>query len=372
MKKGIDHLVVKIAERCNLNCCYCYMYNHEDKSYLHRPRYMSDEIFDFVLERTRRYCMARPGLKMALIFHGGEPTLAGRVRVRHFVERARIILGEMLDGIGLQTNATLIDERWAMLFKDLGVRVGVSLDGDAVVHDRYRKDLRGGGSHAAAVRGLKLLQGAGALWGVIAVADPEGDGRSVYSYFRQLGIHKMNFLFPDVSHDNKSRLYGKYGPTPIADFLIPVFDEWYREDNPDVEIKVFSSLLSAMLGGRAGTEAFGNPLLSFLIIETDGGIHANDALRVCDENIADSGLSVIHNDLEDLRVGMPLVYRLAEEGLPLSKTCGACPEVNICGGGNIAHRFSRTKGFDNESVWCADILKLIRHMRITTQVHAIS
>jgi uncharacterized protein len=370
MKRRIDHLVVKIAERCNLNCSYCYMYNHEDKSYLRRPRYMSDEIFDSMLERARRYCLARPGLRMGIIFHGGEPLLAGRARVQRFVERTRAVLGEMLDGIGLQTNATLIDERWATLLKHMNVKVGVSLDGDAVNHDRYRKDLRGRGSHAAAVRGLERLQSAGALGGVIAVVDPDGDGRATYRYFRSLGVRKMNFLFPDVSHDNKRRLYGQYGSTPIGDFLIQVFDEWYREDDPEIELKVFSSLLSAMLGGKAGTEAFGNPLLSFLVIETDGGIHANDALRVCEEDIGESGLSVVHHDFDDLRIGMPLVYRLAEEGIPLCATCGACPEVYVCGGGNLAHRFSRANGFNNESVWCADILKLIGHMRHSTAIHA--
>ena len=36
--------VLKIAERCNLNCSYCYMYNKGDLSYLRRPKFMSSEV----------------------------------------------------------------------------------------------------------------------------------------------------------------------------------------------------------------------------------------------------------------------------------------------------------------------------------------
>ena len=51
------------------------------------------------------------------------------------------------------------------------------------------------------------------------------DGR----HFRQAGIKRMNFLLPDVSHDTKQRWYGQAGQTPVADDLIPIFDEWVRE-----------------------------------------------------------------------------------------------------------------------------------------------
>ena len=41
----IRSLVVKVAERCNLNCSYCYMYQHADQSFRLRPRFMADETF---------------------------------------------------------------------------------------------------------------------------------------------------------------------------------------------------------------------------------------------------------------------------------------------------------------------------------------
>jgi hypothetical protein len=35
-------VIMKIAERCNLNCPYCYMYTGPDQSWQKRPRFISD------------------------------------------------------------------------------------------------------------------------------------------------------------------------------------------------------------------------------------------------------------------------------------------------------------------------------------------
>ena len=90
----IASLVVKVAERCNLNCSYCYMYNHADQSYLRRPVFMSDEVFDQLLVRIHEYCDRRPKHRMSLVFHGGEPMLIGAERFRRFTRLAREKLGE--------------------------------------------------------------------------------------------------------------------------------------------------------------------------------------------------------------------------------------------------------------------------------------
>ena len=52
----IENLIVKVAELCNLNCSYCYIYNHEDKRYLRRPKLMSEAVFEQLLRRIKDYC----------------------------------------------------------------------------------------------------------------------------------------------------------------------------------------------------------------------------------------------------------------------------------------------------------------------------
>jgi hypothetical protein len=43
---------------------------------------MTPEVFDRLLFRIRDHCDQEEGRKMAIIFHGGEPTLLGRERLR--------------------------------------------------------------------------------------------------------------------------------------------------------------------------------------------------------------------------------------------------------------------------------------------------
>ncbi|HVG38600.1 MAG TPA: hypothetical protein VM870_04895 [Pyrinomonadaceae bacterium] len=103
--------------------------------------------------------------------------------------------------------------------------------------------------------------------------------------------------------------------------------------------------------------------MGYLVVETDGSIEALDALRVCEDGIARSSLNVLRNGFDDLHLGLPLVHQLIHQGVPLPAACQICPEKDVCGGGYLPHRYARANGFDNPSVWCADILKLITHIR---------
>jgi uncharacterized protein len=69
------------------------------------------------------------------------------------------------------------------------------------------------------------------------------------------------------------------------------------------------------------------------------------------------------NSFDDLRTGLPLVYQLTFEQLPVATTCAVCPELHTCGGGSATNRYSRARGFDNPSFWCKDLLKTIGHVR---------
>src|SRR5262245_3315059 len=48
---------------------------------------------------------------------------------------------------------------------------------------------------------------------------------------------------------------------------------------------------------------------------------------------------------------------------PTAAACLACPELGVCGGGMPVNRWRDDNGYDNPSVYCADQLLLIGHMR---------
>lgn len=359
----IQALVVKVAERCNLNCTYCYMYNHADRSYLRRPAFMSEEVLEQLIRRITEYCERRKGHRMSLVLHGGEPMLMGTRRFEKFATALQQKLGSSLESLQMQSNATLVDDDWIAVLNKFSVMVSVSLDGPPETHDMFRVDHAGRGSHERALKGLLRLQDARLLSGALCVVNPAHAGLGIYKYFRSLGIRRMNFLLPDASHDAKKLLYEQYGETPVADYLIPLFDDWYNEDDPDVSVRFFEDLIRAVLGGKVQTDAIGNGRANYLVIDTDGTIQALDALKVCHEGLPESGLDLFKYGFDDLDKGMPLLNRIVHEGVPLCSTCQRCPERETCGGGYLPHRYSREKGFDNPSIWCRDLQKLFTHVR---------
>ena len=56
-----------------------------------------------------------------------------------------------------QTNGSLLSDAWCQLFREHNF-VGISIDGPAHVHDRYRSTKQGTGSHQLVMRGLALLK----------------------------------------------------------------------------------------------------------------------------------------------------------------------------------------------------------------------
>jgi uncharacterized protein len=272
--------------------------------------------------------------------------------------------GTSASGLGrCSATTSLLDDEWIDVIRTHDIQVGVSLDGPAEIHDAARPDHAGQGSHAKVVRGLQRLQQVGLNPNILCVVNPGVDSVAIYDHFRELGCDRIDFLRPDVSHENKARFYGRFGRTPIADYLIPIFDRWFDEDNPNIKIRVFWNLITQILGGIPDSDAFGNPLVSYVVVETNGSIQPLDALRVCEDGIAESDLNVNDHDFDQLELGPPILRQMVQDGVALPAQCKNCKEVDICGGGYLPNRYSRARGFDNPSVWCQDTLDLIAHIR---------
>ena len=360
----LKQVVVKVAERCNLKCSYCYMYEHQDKTSLQKPAYMSKETFDKVVFRLAEYCESHPGHRVSILFHGGEPLLMGAETFCEFAQTAQLVIGANLLDLSLQTNAILLNQAWIDAFQRFRVNVGVSLDGPPNAHDMFRVDHAGKQSQAKTVRGLQKLLEARLLCGVIAVVNPYCSGAGVYDYFRSLNVERLDFLLPIVNHDAIFEHYpARSSDTPVADYLIPIFDDWLAENNPAIAIRFFVDIIKWILGLKQGTEATGNGRPDYLVIESDGSIQLDDALRVCYEGSCETHLNVETTGFDGLQAATPFAYSLLEEGVPLCATCMRCSEVEVCGGGFLPSRFSRERGFDNPSVWCKDLYRIIRHIR---------
>lgn len=362
-----NEFIVKVASRCNLNCTYCYMYNKGDSSWLTRPAIMPDELFGTTIERIREHCSYYDLSAVSIAFHGGEPTLIGISRFNRWCELARRRLGGVQVKLAIQTNATLLNSSWARALAENKVLVGVSVDGPATVNDAHRVDRHGKGSHRQIIQGLDSLRAEGVSFGILTVI-PLGatDPVSIHKHLNDLGPTSIGYLFPDETHETIGGVRCKFGPAPVSDFLIPIFDEWLYGDKMRTLVHPFWEMALAIRGGNGGSESLQNGPFQYLVIETDGEIQGSDVLRICDGG-GTSGKNVSSAMLRDVLDSSPLATAL-QGGIPLATVCQKCAESDTCGGGFLPHRYSRERGFDNPSVWCADLLRLFTHIRARMRV----
>ena len=360
----ITLLVLKVASRCNLNCSYCYVYNKGDSTWKGRPEIMPDAIFEATLERLRRHFLLTHQRKILIAFHGGEPCLIGAKKFGAWCTRTREALEGTEVRLAIQTNATLLNEDWVEVFQKHRVEVGISMDGPRELHDVYRIDRHGQGSHDHVVRGLKLLQRGNVEYGILCVIPLGSDPLTVHRHFLELGCKSITYLLPHFTHDNIAPIRRFHGQTPCADFLIPIFDDWWFNGTLEVSIGDLRNMARIILGGDSTIETFGNlpPLYAF--VETDGEIEGLDSLRVCKEGIAKTNLNVRDSDFVQILESKTMHGEAMFQGMPLPESCRGCPERDTCAGGYLPHRYSSARGFDNPSVWCADILKLFGHLRL--------
>lgn len=157
-----------LTNACTLQCTYCYI----NKS----AHAMSPELARRAVDTVVGAALRHGYPEVALKYAGGEPLLAlDTLEEAHAYARARCAEA----GLGLQTtvltNGTTLTPRRVARLRELGVGVTVSLDGLAEAHDGQRPTLGGGGSAAAATRGLEAAL-AGGLRPTVAITVT---GRSV-------------------------------------------------------------------------------------------------------------------------------------------------------------------------------------------------
>jgi len=356
--------VTKIASRCNLDCTYCYMYNMGDESWRAQPKCMSAAVIEALVGRAADHCLAHGIDDFTFALHGGEPLLAGRDRVAMLVKLARA----RFDALGLsvrfamQTNGVLLDDAWCGFLAEHGVRVGVSIDATAAAHDRQRVTHRGKGSYARAVAGLRTAQRHGLRPGILSVIDLSADPADTFAHLKELGAERVDLLLPEGNHLLPPAGKGLAARgTPYADWLLVLFEHWWNDPAPGFQVRLFEQIMGATLGARIRADSLGMGENEVLVIETNGDIGPVDVLRVALPGIGASGINVQDHAFDDALAQHAVgLYHGSHGDLPAA--CRRCPINRICGGGYLSHRYGAA-GFDNPSVYCADLTRLITTLR---------
>lgn len=359
----ITSFLVKIASRCNLDCDYCYMYHHADQAWRRMPRLLSEAHQAAFAARLAEYVGANDISRVAVILHGGEPLLAGQDSIVGFARLLRERAGPGVDvDVGIQTNGLLLSDEVLDEFEAERIAVSLSMDGPREAHDLHRTTRRGRSSFDRVEAALdRLVRRPSIFAGVIAVVDASVPPATLLSYFAGRGVPKLDFLLPD-SHHERGPPGRDVAPTLYEDWLVEAFDAWL-DDHPELPVRTFEALLDAVSGLPSGTDAFGLGDVSLVSLETDGTWHDLDVFKVAGEGATRLIGDVHDTSIEQLASSTQLAaHRRLLTRSGLSAACRECDLVEICGGGSVPHRFGGG-GFDNPTVYCGEMKRLIAHVR---------
>ncbi|MFX0114030.1 MAG: radical SAM protein [Candidatus Hodarchaeota archaeon] len=342
-------IVLKVSSHCNLACDYCHSTGLPKKKLLMPIELISRTIKGFV-----PYFAAQGDSRLELVFHGGEPLLAGLEFYRKVLELESHLDTADLSIINeIQTNGTLITEDWIELFKQGQFRIGISADGPAALHDKYRKDRNGKPTFERIAHSIELLQEENLSFGLLSVITKESP--DYYEDFFNLLIEwpfsSVNFL-PCIGPAAREHIHA------YSKFTRDFFDLWLRNDAP-FEVLTFLDIMRQIEGQQGRLCYLSEKCRKFPTIDTLGRIYP------CDRYIGD----------ERYRIGTVSAssFKLVESPQMklhklLPKPCAACEVNNICSGGCPALIDPRT----GKDLYCSARKALIQHIIQKFDEHDLS
>ncbi len=236
-------LILEPVPGCNLRCRYCY-------SDCTGSGTMTRQTLRTALEKTVRYAADQGFREIHLLWHGGEPLLAGLDFFRTALEILAGLTPDLSCRHYLQTNGLLLDDDFCDFFRDYEFQLGLSLDGPQDLHDSMRLGPDGRGSHGAVLEKVRLLARHGMAPGFNAVITRGSLGREqeIYRYFQGLGRgFRVNPVTPGLSPENSIEYLlqpGEYGR-----FLCRLFDAWVGAARQRVRVSPLDLYLRALAGG---------------------------------------------------------------------------------------------------------------------------
>ncbi len=269
-------LIKPVGDRCNLRCKYCF-YCGTEKLFdfgLDAARRPADVMPDDILEKMVAEFMSYRMPQSIFCWQGGEPTLAGLDFFRRVVElqMAHGSRGQVV-GNAFQTNGVVIDRDWAKFLGEYKFLVGLSLDGPREVHEQMR-----GKSFDAAVRAAQLFGQFGVEFNILTVVSQAsiGRGAEIYRWFVDRGHRHLQFIPCREVLDDGSLSPQSISGEEFGDFLISVFDEWWRGDVHKVSERTIDSAVGYHVNGRPTMCTYQGRCSDYLLIERGGEVFPCD------------------------------------------------------------------------------------------------
>ena len=344
--------VIKISERCNLSCDYCYYYQGNAKRWQRYPAYISApvaiDIANFLI--TTAEVQKLKILQISL--HGGEPMLTPIDAVEILLATINQQLNQKLDlRICIQSNATKLTDAWLKLCSKYNIQIGISVDGNDAKSNQYRRLGNGSIAFPAIEAGFKkvseyyLAKKCGQPH-LLCVVAPTIDAEAFFKFCNKYHIGMVDFLLPDYHHDTFPN--NETSALAFGHALVRLFKYWLRQWPQIPKVRLFTKTLARILDSKQGQTASNGLAIT---IRSNGEFQEDDTFINLFESSRQQRYHVKSDDLTTLYHSDQV--KLIRQGQQnLAKKCQKCQWLNQCQGGELIHRYQRDTGFANPSVYC--------------------
>ena len=324
--KAVTILIKPASGKCNMRCRYCFYQDEAENREYKDYGMMSEDTARNLIDKS---FSAFDDVTFA--FQGGEPTVRGLDFFRFFTEYAES--KEKRVHFAIQTNGFCLDRQWCSFFHDHRYLVGLSMDGDKALHDRYRVDGGDKGTFRRVFSSFQLLTSATVDFNVLITLTKDAAlrGKEIYQFLKRNGARYQQYI-PCLDPMAKERGSEDFSLTPEAflKFLKDVFILYYRdwERGDYVSVRYFDNLVTMMMGLRP--ESCG--LLGFCpdnyVSEADGSIFPCDFYVLDDYRLGNINTEGFDDfDRRRKEIGF------TEKSLKVESECSSCPSFQLCRGG---------------------------------------
>lgn len=345
-------VVLQPSSLCNLNCSYCYVPNRTDGTV------MSDDVLEasirFIFNSS--YVVSSRRQPLSLLWHAGEPLAIGipfYQKALDYIKKYNT--NNIKFEMSIQSNATLIDQKWCDFLKSNDIEVAVSVDGPAFIHDKQRVDWRGKGSFQRVMKGIEcMVSNKMPLRAICVLKDESLDyPDEIYDFFKTNNFQTLCFNIDEVE--------GQYAKTSFADnhsaipvekaqkfksFIERIFDRW-QKDGRSLNIREFEQTLHTIALKKAKVKAVVpmQDMLAFAIVT----INKNGFVSTFSPELASGtpqnvnefaiGNVLTADKLEDLANSPAFKKQLDQVITGVKKCADTCNYFELCGGGSPSNKF---------------------------------
>jgi uncharacterized protein len=348
-------LIIQPSPFCNINCDYCYLPERESHAR------MSTAVLKRAIETVISSDLKQTNL--SIVWHAGEPL---SLPIAYYQEafaalESLPIPGEQISH-AMQSNGMLVTDQWCSFIREHDIRLGLSIDGPAFIHDAHRKTRNGKGTHAQVMKGVEVLRRNGIDFHVISVVTEQALDfpEEIFQFFLANEIYQIGLNIEELEGINQTSTLSKqssderirnffrrmYQLQKQADGLVSIreFDRAYQAIGQSDDLCERSShndqtepfaIISVAHDGSLST--FSPELLGMKSPEYGGFYFGNVMTQELSQMRAGDKF---RNVLNDIQTGV----RLCAE---------RCQYFSFCGGGAPSNKYYENGSFaSTETMFC--------------------